>query len=199
MDKIDRNCKPNCLVEHATEWTEHFLEERKKNSTYWYWHEYKNQKVDYLLVICLSTITKGHCSYCGKKDFEGWSIDHFKPKSKFPKLAFEWTNLFIACTACQNIKLSKYPNVSPLKPDNSDYDFDYWFEIDWTIKEGSIVPNSLRTPKEKNIAQETINWLGLNKESRRLARLDELDDFIKYQKTDPWKYSYPYFLERGKI
>jgi uncharacterized protein (TIGR02646 family) len=203
MNKISRKNldKPECLVKHAQEWTEDFIRKRQTNPNYWNWHQYKNEKVDNILAKILSELSNFHCSYCGifplKQSVGGRSIDHFKPKSLFQNFAFEWNNLFIACSDCQKIKGSNFPDIEPLKPDSCHYHFDYWFEIDWTVHKNHIIPNKDRTQQEQIIAQKTIDWLGLNDGDRPQARFDE---FLKYNSSDIEdvnKWSYPFFLERG--
>ncbi len=204
MNKIRRNkvIKPDCLERNAEAWTNHYIKQRKSNNNYWNWHTDNYERVERILTPILSNISNFHCSYCGiyplKQNVGGRSIDHFKPKSEFPELAFEWTNLFIACPDCQNIKGNNYPlEIEPLKPDSCHYHFDYWFEIDWTINKNYIIPNKDRNDTEKKIAQETINWLGLNKGDRPDVRYDELEKYKDSSVTDIWRWSYPYFLERG--
>ncbi len=203
MNKLNRKVfvKPECLKKKAKLWTDEFIDKRKTNLKYWNWHVYKNVKVDAILANILSELSNFHCSYCSifplKQSVGGRSIDHFKPKSKFEDLAFEWTNLFIACPDCQKIKGGNFPNIEPLKPDSCRYHFDYWFEIDWTINKNHIIPNKDRNPQEQLIAQETINWLGLNDGDRPDARFDELMKFKSSDLVDVNNWSYPFFLERG--
>ncbi len=203
MNKIDRNkvAKPDCLEKKAEDWTNNYIEKRKTNSNYWNWHQYKKEKVEHILTPILSDMSNFYCSYCGirplRKNEIRPTIDHFKPKSKFPELAFEWTNLFIACDSCQAIKGNKFPNIEPLKPDSCHYHFDYWFEIDWSIKKNHIIPNKDRSDTEKEIAQKTIKWLGLNNVGRPEGRFEMLEEYNKCEDADISKWSYPYFLERG--
>jgi len=203
MNRINRNSieKPECLKTKAQSWTDDFILKRQNNPKYWNWHKYKKEKVEDILANILSGLTTFHCSYCGisplKQKVGGRSIDHFKPKAIFPILAFEWKNLFIACTDCQKIKGGKYPtNTEPLKPDSCHYHFDYWFEIDWT--KNHIIPNKDRSSEEQETAQTTIDWLGLNDGDRPQARFDELEKYNGSEIVDDMKWSYPFFLERGK-
>jgi len=110
-----------------------------------------------------------------------------------------WFNLFISCPKCNKTKWEKYPNAKPLKPDSLNYNFDYWFIINF--HNGKILPNPKRSTNEKNRISETINWFGLNEESRCTARLEELKFFtdnIDFKKNI-LDYSYPYFLKRSQI
>jgi uncharacterized protein (TIGR02646 family) len=42
------------------------------------------------------------CMFC--EDSYGADIEHFWPMARYPKRAFRWTNLFLACTACNRQK-----------------------------------------------------------------------------------------------
>ena len=171
MNKVDRNKvdKPICLVEKAEKWTVDFIEKRKIKPRYWNWHQYKKQKVEHILTEALTIVFEKRCAYCEirplVKGGEKPSIDHFKPKSIYEELAFEWTNLFLACYQCQEYKGNNYPDIEPLKPDTLEYDFDYWFEINWATYE--IQSNPQRDEEEQARATETIKWLGLNRDNRQ--------------------------------
>jgi len=201
MNKIERTKieRPECLVKKSKDWTKKLIEKRKIKKNYWNWHRYNNKNVEHILIENLSVLTNFCCSYCGiyplMQNVGSRSIDHFKPKSKFPELAFEWTNLFVVCEDCQKIKKDSYPQIEPIKPDNLEYDFDYWFEINW--KNNFIEPNKIRNDTEKNIAQTTIEWLGLNKGFRPKIRFEELKKYKKNANLDIEIYSYKYFLERS--
>ena len=55
------------------------------------------------------------CAYCllheilaaGKENFE---LDHFRPKSKFPHLETEYSNIYYSCHSCNKAKWSHWPN-----------------------------------------------------------------------------------------
>jgi HNH endonuclease len=48
------------------------------------------------------------CVYCrisdGLKGYEGFGVDHYLPKSRFPGLSTAWSNLFYACNVCNTWK-----------------------------------------------------------------------------------------------
>lgn len=48
------------------------------------------------------------CNYC-KRQFSDWNItvDHYKPRSKFPELALDINNLRVACRSCNSSKGAK--------------------------------------------------------------------------------------------
>lgn len=64
------------------------------------------------------------CCYCECR-VDSYHIDHFKPKGKFPKERFSYSNLHISCTTqgekarCGHKKLEEFSNdlISPLEED----------------------------------------------------------------------------------
>jgi uncharacterized protein (TIGR02646 family) len=51
---------------------------------------------------------RGRCMYC--EDSLGTDIEHFYPKRKYPKRAFDWTNYLLACSHCNsNQKRDQFP------------------------------------------------------------------------------------------
>lgn len=57
----------------------------------------------------------GKCMYCESKVTHVYfgDIDHIKPKTKYPSLKFEWTNLGFICAKCNSAKGDKYDNATP--------------------------------------------------------------------------------------
>ncbi len=53
------------------------------------------------------------CVYCrisdGIKGYEGFGVDHYLPRSKFPALVVVWSNLFYACNVCNVWKGESVP------------------------------------------------------------------------------------------
>jgi uncharacterized protein (TIGR02646 family) len=56
----------------------------------------------------LKEIYHGKCAYCETKT-EDLQVDHYRPLSKYPWLANEWSNLLPACTDCQKSKGDQFP------------------------------------------------------------------------------------------
>jgi len=48
----------------------------------------------------LKELSDGCCAWCGKKLDPLWTVDHYLPKEKFPRLAYHWPNLLPACSTC---------------------------------------------------------------------------------------------------
>ena len=106
----------------------------------------------------LSEHTGQHCSYCDS--LMGYSsrdtIDHFLPKSRFPCLAYVWSNLYLCCDGCQR-KGVRYDKQA-LRPDEPGNSFSRYFRY---RSDGQIcVIAADETDRER--AEITLRVLDLN-------------------------------------
>lgn len=112
MKKVKRGNEPNSLVKNGKNWTNELLaaisqkKDRKEIDGI-----YKKLNKDDVK-SALGKMYKGICCYC-EANIETVSyphIEHREPKarSKFPKKAFEWDNLHLACEKCNKKKGSKW-------------------------------------------------------------------------------------------
>ncbi|MCP3996793.1 MAG: hypothetical protein GY722_17290 [bacterium] len=86
----------------------------------------------------LSEMSRGHCAYCQTYNAGGaWGdVEHFRPKSLFPSLAYDWSNYFYSCTICNNTKSDRWPPAgSYVRPDEGDPSVRFVFDEDGGIKE----------------------------------------------------------------
>lgn len=62
-------------------------------------------------------------------------VEHFKPKSLFPALAYEWTNYFLGCPGCNGAKSDKWPERGGyVRPDQGDPSRHFLFSEDGSVK-----------------------------------------------------------------
>jgi len=58
------------------------------------------------------------CVYCTLPDVlkghEAFGVDHYRPRSKFPGLEVEYTNLFYSCNICNSMKRDFWPSKEQL-------------------------------------------------------------------------------------
>lgn len=59
------------------------------------------------------------CAYCGVHENEGggprfFTVEHFRPKSRFPALRNDYANLLYACAVCNGYKGDDWPSEHPL-------------------------------------------------------------------------------------
>ncbi|MFC6470070.1 retron system putative HNH endonuclease [Gordonia humi] len=111
--------------------------------------------------------TNGKCAYCESviEDVAPAHVEHILPKSIFPKLVLEWSNLTLCCPTCNANKKDYYSTeVSLLNPyvDDPSNHLMFLGAFVWSI------PSSLRGHK-------TIETIELN----RPKLLEERENFIQ--------------------
>lgn len=131
-----------------------------------HWHELDRQPVHHLLLPRLKEQTQQHCSFCDNFPVQTDTIEHFRPKSRFPRDAYRWENLYFCCSACQR-KGDDFDEAA-LQPDAEDYTFDRYFRWDWT--RGTIKPNDLAAPADQHRAEVTIRLYRLNEQHPRFRK-----------------------------
>ncbi len=111
MRYIERLPKPDILVRKEKEWLKNFLASGKKRPDA---SKYRHKKI----LSALNAMSFHKCFYC-EKELKGVSseIDHFIEVAEDKKLAFEWTNLYLACDNCNNKSPNKtIPTTDVLDP-----------------------------------------------------------------------------------
>ena len=105
------------------------------------------------------------CMYC--EDSRGTDIDHFWPKSRYPRRAFEWPNMLLGCSGCQRAKGDRFPlddeNVPLLIDPTAE---DPWEHLYYVAETGVITARydaATGQPSPKAIA--TVDLLPLNDEA----------------------------------
>lgn len=170
MIQVTRINKPEILNKKQNEWQagldkaiseyqkDNSLAKRKKLDIAI--SKYKHKQVKDSLKIMFS----GKCAYCESHITHiGYGhIEHFRPKSKFPNLCFEWENLMLSCEICngKQYKGDKFPEsneggpyVNPVE-ENPDNSFD--FEFDPETGTANVISKSGR-------ANTTAEDFGLNR------------------------------------
>jgi uncharacterized protein (TIGR02646 family) len=198
MMKLNRPPAPEFLQRYYKKWGREFAEKRKNNPTYTFnWKMYKGKRVDQFLRQILDDMNRSHCTFCDSYPLgpsAEQTIEHFRPKSKYPRLAYVWHNLFLACNVCQKAKGEQF-DKKLLKPDTEDYQFDTYFIVNY--KTGKIEVNSSANFESQERAAMTIRMYGLNNYGRPHSRLRERK---KYQELSSKEYrlddfSYRFFVE----
>lgn len=118
----------------------------------------------------------GVCAYysIGIDEITGsCTIDHFRPKSKYPQLAYEWNNYRLACGVANSCKRDFEDVLDPF--DLPEDLFQIYFD------DGEIYVNSMYSQEIQNKAKETIDRLKLNDHRMKRRRAK---DFYRYQKKE---------------
>jgi uncharacterized protein (TIGR02646 family) len=170
MIKIVRTVEPVVLTNNKTNWTTAYLAARtafnntpslankraKKSAESKYNHA--------TIRTALVDMCKGKCVYCESHvtHVAYPHIEHFRPKTRFPKRCFEWKNLFLGCAVCNgaSYKSDKWlvaaqggPFINPeIENPNSFFDFNF----DPITGVSDVKPKGTR-------AKKTEITLGLNR------------------------------------
>jgi uncharacterized protein (TIGR02646 family) len=191
MMKIERLPAPDFLLEKFENWGIRFENRRNENpNAVFFWTQHEGTRINILLLPILMLMTQEHCSFCDGFPIEtvsSNSIEHFKPKSAFPLLAYYWENLFYCCSKCQESKLEDF-DEKLLKPDVANYLFEYYFQYD--TETGNIIPNPDRMKNDLQRAEKTIELYGLNLHGRSKARKRTIGQFI--DSNNPILNEFPY-------
>ena len=108
------------------------------------------------------------CGYCeracdaARGSPKSPTLDHFKPKSKFPRLAYAWGNWVFSCAECNRIKADKWADggfVDPCAADVMERPEAY-FDFDCEYME--LTPKSGLDDERETRARQTIKALDLN-------------------------------------
>lgn len=192
MERIIRTEAPDWLNENWREWGKQWKKRRIENKqASFHWHRRGDELRDKLCEM-----TQEHCSFCDAYSLPGDiepTIEHFKPKSKFPLEAYKWQNLFISCRYCQG-KNDRF-DERLLKPDEIDYEFDKYFDIDFF--KGILKPNEDASEKDQERAKITIEYYGLNKNSKPQRRKKWLKHFKNSKDWPIDEAPYRFYIKRG--
>ncbi|KIR18985.1 hypothetical protein PFLU4_05640 [Pseudomonas fluorescens] len=98
----------------------------------------------------------GKCAFCECVPAEGGNVEveHFKPKSIYPDLTFEWTNFLPSCRKCNGTKLFHDTGLEPIiNPYDDDPSLVFYFdELQLKVLEST----------DASIGLKTIEVCGLN-------------------------------------
>jgi len=183
MRRLERSKAPDLWLENEARWQEQWNSLRQTNpSATFSWYRVGGVAANHIALPVLLQMSAHHCSFCESFPVEVTSpetIEHFRPKSGFPELAYSWGNLFMACTACQGTKGDEWSDLL-LKPDEVSYRFDVFFTYDF--ESGEMMPNQFLDVALQARAQETIKMYGLNECGRPRHRVKILRDWKRAQK-----------------
>ena len=187
MIKLERKEKPQVITDNQASWQQaldlaiakygsyRLIPQKEKESLI---SHYRHVKIKDILFES----SHEKCAFCECKPGEGGNIEieHFKPKSIYPELTFEWDNFLPSCRKCNGSKLDHdtgaYPIVNPYE-DNPEELFCY-----------SDI--RIQVFGHNKVAQNTIDVCGLNSvrlmkpRSEILVSLHDFSDAIKEAVAD---------------
>lgn len=123
--------------------------------------------------VALRRSTSDKCMYCESDvtTTQYGDIEHFRPKSRYPELEFDWNNLGFACRTCNHKKLAKFDEDTPYIDPYSENPNEFFVFF------GPLI----RPLHASERAALTINDIGLNRPElieKRNEKISEIDAFI---------------------
>lgn len=180
MRKFKRVEEPEILKKHCARWNELWTSRcRADSSASFSWYEVDGVDARQHCLPTLQLQTESHCSFCDgypMRELTNESVEHFRPKRKFPEEAFSWTNLYYCCDGCQKAKGDDWDDLL-LRPDGEEYTFGRYFIFDFTT--GGIRPNPRATESDQLKAAKTIELYQLDSQQRRRHRLEYAEEWDK--------------------
>lgn len=127
MISLTKLVKPSILEENAEDWSDLYLAYKSgdKSISKTVVTKYSHKEVKETLI----KETYGKCAYCESKilHISFGDIEHILPKSEVPEKCFEWSNLTLACTVCNNRKRDFYDEFNRLIDPYEDKPSDHLF------------------------------------------------------------------------
>lgn len=117
---------------------------------------------------------KGYCAYTTFRlpTSEHGVVDHFKPKSRYKELTYEWTNYRLAGYYVNSKKGESCEVLDPFQlPEDA-----YLLQADGSIEANAAV---FTTPRQQEQAERTIDILGLNSPANCKARREYIRNFLE--------------------
>lgn len=181
MRWINRGPEPPGVDGYARQftpgWVNYFRHGVGGRPTDFFWSEFRSP---------LSSRSAGTCWYCERQcepaseaGGKAATVDHFKPRSRFPELTYEWTNWVFSCRRCnEDNKQDKWPPLGYVDPSASDEQERPEQYFDYDVLTGEIVPHPALDGVAIQKAELTIDDLGLNKLDVQFYRINWTRQFL---------------------
>ena len=180
MRWVDRGPEPSGVAGYARQFTQGWID--------YFENSIGERPTDFLWGVFRPTLgsrTNNICWYCERQCYASAesggrapTVDHFRPLSRFPHLAYEWSNWVFSCQRCNIYKGDKWPDTRYIDPcalvvrERPEQYFDYDTDT------GEIVPKNGLSGTARRRAFDTIDDLGLNRLDLMFYRLDWTRSFM---------------------
>ena len=192
--KFVRPPQPTFLQANYKQWGREYKAKRDASPTAKFrWRTHEHRPVNQHLLNTLNISAKQHCAFCdgfplGTTARE--TLEHFRPVTRYPRLAYVWWNLFVCCDKCQETKHDQFDRKL-LKPDGEGYTFARYFMNNYAT--GEIEVNPAANELDRKRAEITIRLYGLNAHGRPQSRLREYRKYTKLADTEAYELDdFPY-------
>ena len=178
MHWIDRGPEPDGIAQVRAQykqgWVQYYRHRVGHRPSDAYWRDFHDD---------LERVFYGLCAYC--EEICKGEVDHFRPKSRFPELVYDWSNWLFACHDCNQAKGGKWPvegYVDPCARSKSAHPEQYF---DFDVLTAEMLPQKGLSKWRLSRAQKTIIDLRLNGRHHLKKRLALLLVLSGRLKSDP--------------
>ena len=181
MRWIDRGPEPPGVAGYARQftqgWVDHFRDNIGGQPTDFFWSEFRPALGNRSANICW--YCERQCEPASEAGGKAATVDHFKPRSRFPELTYEWTNWVFSCRRCNaENKQDKWPALGYVDPCAGDGQERPEQFFDYDMLTGEIIPHPALDGDAKRKAEVTIDDLGLNEIDVRFYRVNWTRQFV---------------------
>lgn len=177
MRWVDRGPEPPELVGYRRNFTQEWVDyysHRTGEEPPAYWARFRPELGRRFSRLC--GYCERRCDLAADVGDRSETVDHFRPRSRFPQLTYEWSNWIFSCRQCNvEHKQDKWPAdgyVDPCAVNTSERP-ELFFEYDDST--GEVKPKLGIELAAHRKAQRTIVDLGLNSVNLRVDRLNWID------------------------
>jgi uncharacterized protein (TIGR02646 family) len=185
MIRVRRGRAPDVLTRNQARWLKDLQQAKTVEARKRVLERYRHDDVKDALV----TLFHGKCAYCESfiRHVDYGHIEHYRPKAKYWKQTFTWSNLLLACGVCNGseykgdafpLKAEGGPLINPSAEDPSRH---LSFEYDPKTRMASVRGKTTR-------GDTTERYLGLNRKdlrTHRSTRIKHLWFIAQRATTDP--------------
>lgn len=173
MRWVDRGPEPGGVAGYARQftqgWVDYFQNGVGERPIDFHWSEFRPT---------MGSRTNNICWYCerlcdarAESGGRAPTVDHFRPLSRFPQRAYEWSNWVFSCYACNvENKADRWPDSGFIDPCASVVAERPEHYLDYDVDTGEIQPKDGLSDIDRRKAEETIDSLGLNRLDVRFHR-----------------------------
>lgn len=175
MVKTPRNVlEPAKLILNRTKWTFRYKRVLAGEAR----GEWATRDAKKTLSAALYRLAHGKCVFC--ESLLGVSghltVEHYKAKTRYPDLTFEWTNLLPTCTLCNEFKNDVDHGNALLKPDVEDPEPFFWIHPDT----GRLQPHPRLNAAQEQRALRTIEICNLQRPALCTKRWEMLKGVARW-------------------
>lgn len=177
MRWVGRGAEPtgveDCRRRYTQGWVEHYrnrMGERGPDLVN-HWRDFRDELSDRFLGKC------GYCERLCDGPASESTVDHFRPRSKFPELTYEWTNWVFCCARCNREKDNRWPDTGYIDPCAIPVDERPEVYLDVDDRTGEVIAKHGLTDAGRKKAQNTIEDIGLNSLDLRYFRIGWIRQF----------------------